>query len=181
MLFNPIPVICDIYEYSPWLFFGLLFLLIFSLILRVARKEAQASGTLFTISPIILALLSVITLLLIFFVVIPAVIQQAVHNSMDMTFNIVSKIKLLCAANAVQAIERWSEAGYSVSCRHNDIKQGPWEAWENSRLRIKGNYNNDHENGTWLIYSDDGRLYRTIEYDMGKEISNVINDDKDNA
>ena len=181
MLFNPFPVLCDIYKYSPWVFFGLLFLLILSLTVRSARKDAQASGTTFRISPIIITLLSVITLLLFFFVVLPAVIQRVVHKSMDSTFNIVSKVKLQCDDNAVQAIERWSEAGYSVSCRHNGVKHGSWEAWEDGRLRIKGNYNNDHNDGTWLIYSDDGRLYRTIEYDMGKETSNVINDDKDNA
>jgi antitoxin component YwqK of YwqJK toxin-antitoxin module len=94
---------------------------------------------------------------------------------MKETYDEISKVTLSCPPGASQIIERWSKGGYSVSCRANDVKDGPWQAWEGGHLSISGAYAKGKEHGTWLVYTDKGKqLYRTITYENGKEVSNVV-------
>jgi hypothetical protein len=96
-------------------------------------------------------------------------------RSMRETYDAISKVTLPCEGRTSQVIEGWSKDGYSVSCRSNGIKDGPWQAWEGGHIAISGHYTNDKEHGTWLFYSLDGKqVYRTIGYENGKEISNVV-------
>ena len=61
-----------------------------------------------------------------------------------------------------------------MSCRKGEIIHGPWQAWEGGRLSIKGEFAEGQESGTWLVYTNNGSLYRTIKYESGKEVSDVI-------
>lgn len=97
------------------------------------------------------------------------------QRSMKETYDEISRVKLSCPPGASQVIEPWSKGGYSVSCRANDVKEGPWQAWEGGHISISGAYAKGKEHGTWLVYSDKGKqLYRTITYENGKELSNVV-------
>ena len=97
------------------------------------------------------------------------------QRSMKETYDAISKVKLPCSPGTTQVIEGWSKGGYSVSCRTDKIKNGPWQAWEGAHIAISGSYVNDKEHGTWLVYSNDGtKVYRTIAYENGREVSSVV-------
>lgn len=109
-----------------------------------------------------------------FFVGFSYLLGRSFHSQQVETYNAVSKISLHCPAGTVQAIEYWGKVGYSVSCRRNGVKDGPWQAWEYGYLNIAGEYKDGKEHGTWLVHNKDGTTFRTIKYDAGKELSNVM-------
>jgi hypothetical protein len=97
------------------------------------------------------------------------------QRSMQDTYDHISKVRLGCLPGTSQVIERWSKGGYSVSCRVNDVHDGPWQAWENGHVAITGAYARGKEHGTWFVYTGNGKqLYRTIVYENGAELSNVV-------
>lgn len=97
------------------------------------------------------------------------------QRSMKETYDAISKVTLSCTPGASQVIEPWSKGGYSVSCRANEVKDGPWQAWEGGHISISGAYAKGKEHGAWLVHTDKGtQLYRTITYENGKELSNVL-------
>jgi len=97
------------------------------------------------------------------------------QHSMKETYDEISKVTLACPPGTSQVIEPWSKGGYSVSCRANEVKDGPWQAWEGGHIAISGAYAKGKEHGTWLVYTNKGKqLYRTITYENGKELSNVV-------
>lgn len=97
------------------------------------------------------------------------------QRSMRETYEAISKVALPCKESTMQVIEPWGKSGYSVSCRRNGVKDGPWQAWEGGHIHNSGFYAKGKEHGTWLIYSLEGnRLYRTITYENGKEVANVV-------
>lgn len=97
------------------------------------------------------------------------------QHSMKETYDAISNISLPCGPGTSQVIKPWSKGGYSVSCRNNQIKDGPWQAWENGHISISGAYAKDKEHGVWLFYTDKGtQIYRTITYENGTELSNVV-------
>ena len=108
------------------------------------------------------------------FVASPFLFAWASNRALAHNHDAVSKISLACSEGAKQTIERWSLTGHSVACRRNGVEHGPWQAWENARLHIKGEFKEGAKHGTWLVYNKDGSVYRTVRYDSGKEISNVL-------
>jgi antitoxin component YwqK of YwqJK toxin-antitoxin module len=52
----------------------------------------------------------------------------------------------------------------------NGKKEGPWVIyWDNGQLWKKGNYRNGKEEGPWVIYWDNGQLLGKNNYRNGKE------------
>lgn len=95
--------------------------------------------------------------------------------SMKETYDEIAKVNLVCPTGASQVIEPWSKGGYAVFCRINEVKDGPWQAWEGGHIAISGAYARGKEHGTWLVYANKGtQVYRTIAYENGKELSDVV-------
>ncbi len=90
------------------------------------------------------------------------------------TYDAISKVSLPCEKDTAQVVEAWGKGGYSVSCRTGAVNHGQWQAWEDAHLVVSGNYINASEDGQWHWYYPDGKLYGTVAYENGKEISNVI-------
>ena len=94
---------------------------------------------------------------------------------MHETYDAISKVTLGCEPNTSKVIEGWGKNGYSVFCQSSGIKDGPWQAWEGGHIAISGHYSKGKQHGAWLVYSNDGKkLYRTLTYENGKEIANVV-------
>ena len=121
-----------------------------------------------------IVVLAVIGSVLLAIVSSPAWMGWLLRHSQNVTYEAIKNVTLECGLGTKQTIEGWSKAGLSVSCRKGEIIHGPWQAWQAGRLVIKGEFTSGQRSGTWLVYSNEGTLYRTIEYKRGKEISNVI-------
>lgn len=100
------------------------------------------------------------------------------RHSQNETYEAIRGVSLSCAPGTEQKIEPWGKVGFSVSCRKGEMEHGPWQGWEAGHLSIKGEFFEGKESGTWFVYTDNGRLYRTIRYEGGKEISNIVHDTK---
>lgn len=84
------------------------------------------------------------------------------------------KVELSCADGTIEKLQRWSKAGYSRGCYKNGLRHGKWIAWEGGYLHIAGSYRNGNHDGQWKFFNKDGTIYRIIQYDNGKEITNEI-------
>jgi hypothetical protein len=110
-----------------------------------------------------------------FFITMPMWGGWLVQRSMRETYDAISKVTLPCEPNTSRTLERWSKNGYSISCQNNGVKDGPWQAWRDGHLAVSGHYSKGKRHGEWLVYSSDGKsLYRTIKYEDGKEIADVL-------
>jgi hypothetical protein len=107
------------------------------------------------------------------FVASPFVFAWATGQAIKENLEVVAKVSLACGGEAKQTIERWSLTGHSIGCRRNGVEHGPWEAWDNGRLRARGEFKDGAKHGTWRAYNKDGSVFRTDRYDSGKEIPNA--------
>lgn len=123
---------------------------------------------------IAISLLSIVGIALLLVLSSPVWMGWLIQKSYKDTYEVISKVDLECGSGATQEIQVWSKAGYSVSCRRGEAIDGPWQAWEGGYMHIDGGFINNKKHGTWKVYSRGGSLYRTIEYEKGAEISNVI-------
>jgi hypothetical protein len=97
------------------------------------------------------------------FLTSPVWVSWSLGRSQNETYQAIRNVSLSCPSDTTQKIEAWSKAGYSVSCRRGEIKHGPWQAWSSGHLRIEGEFLEGKESGTWLYYTDDGKLEQTIK------------------
>ena len=125
---------------------------------------------------IVIAILIVFGTALLLFLAAPMWGSWLIQRSMHKTYDAISKIVLPCEENNSQVIERWGKDGYSISCQNNGVKDGPWQAWEGGRVSITGYYTKGKESDTWLVYMPNGKLYRTVTYQDGRELTNVIHE-----
>jgi len=95
-------------------------------------------------------------------------------SSLNATKEAIKKVPFSCSADCEEVIERWSLLGYSRYCKKDGLRHGKWIAFENGRLVIEGSYKLGKEDGRWIWYHSDGRVFRIVEYDEGSEISNKI-------
>jgi len=124
---------------------------------------------------VVLSIVALSTVAILIIVGIPIFAQWLLQRSRHQTYLAISKIALPCDQHTSQVIEPWSKSGYSVSCRSHGVIDGPWQAWEAGRIAISGNYTGGKQHGRWLIYSNDGkRVHRTITYENGTEVTNVV-------
>jgi hypothetical protein len=100
------------------------------------------------------------------------------RHSQNETYEAIRNVSLPCLPGTEQKTEAWSKAGFSVSCRKGETIHGPWQAWEGGHLAIKGEFFEGQKSGTWLVYANNGSLYRTITYEGGTEISAVKHEKK---
>ena len=92
---------------------------------------------------------------------------DSLREEISATYGAVVETETPCTAGSKTVVERWSKIGWSRSCRRGEVRHGPWEAWENQRIVIRGAYDQDQKDGRWVWLSADGHLVRTIEYERG--------------
>lgn len=69
--------------------------------------------------------------------------------------------KLACQTPAIEQFEPWGQSGSQHVC---EFKHGPFVAFENGHVRIRGQYLNGKEAGTWRWYGTDGKVVKEIDY-----------------
>ncbi|MCI1278361.1 MAG: hypothetical protein LKG23_05180 [Nitrospira sp.] len=69
--------------------------------------------------------------------------------------------KLSCPSPAVAQFESWGKSGTQHICK---IKHGPFVAWGNGYVHIRGQYENGKEVGEWLWYDANGAVVKKIDY-----------------
>jgi len=74
---------------------------------------------------------------------------------------------LSCPSPALGEFEGWGESGTQHICK---IKHGPFIAWENGYVNIRGQYENGKEVGEWLWYDVKGNVQVRGQYENGKEV-----------
>jgi hypothetical protein len=108
--------------------------------------------------------LVIIGLVLLLFVGVPKLMSWIFMRSQNQTYEAIRKVTLPCPLGTTQRVEPWGEAGFLVACRKGEIMHGPWQGWEKGHLSVEGEFFEGKESGTCLIYTDDGKLYKTIKY-----------------
>jgi hypothetical protein len=76
-----------------------------------------------------------------------------------------------CPEGSSPEIERWGgvgENGWLQACK---MKQGLFTAWHGEVKAVEGSYINGKEDGVWQFWNKDGKKYKEITYEHGKEIS----------
>lgn len=68
---------------------------------------------------------------------------------------------LSCPAPATEQFEPWGKAGSQHSCK---VMHGPFVAFEDRYVRIRGQYENGKKVGVWKWYSPDGRVEKEVNY-----------------
>ncbi len=79
-----------------------------------------------------------------------------------------SKNELSCPAGYKVTNRGWSKAGYMRYCE--PYKHGPWEAWSEGYLQVKGEYKHGKKYGAWQWYNRDGSIKKAISYDGNNEV-----------
>lgn len=95
-------------------------------------------------------------------------------RSLNATKVAIQKVPFTCMDGCEEVIERWSLLGYSRYCQKDGMRHGKWIAFENERLVIEGSYKLGKEDGQWVWYHSDGRVFRIVEYNEGVEVSDRI-------
>lgn len=81
-------------------------------------------------------------------------------NEQDTTDKFLNE-KLSCPSPAVAEFEAWGKSGTQQICK---IKHGPFVAWENGYVHVRGQYENGKEVGEWLWYDASGNVVKKIDY-----------------
>ena len=100
--------------------------------------------------------------------------HHATETSLIKAKEAIMNIRFSCDEGLEERTQRWSETGYSRGCYKNETRHGRWISWEGEYLNIEGNYNNGLEHGEWLVFNENGQIYRRIIYDNGTEKTNEI-------
>lgn len=69
--------------------------------------------------------------------------------------------KLSCPPPAVSEFNNWGQSGSEHVCK---IKHGPFVAFENGHVQIRGQFDNGKEAGVWRWYGPDGKVDKEIDY-----------------
>jgi hypothetical protein len=71
--------------------------------------------------------------------------------------------KISCPPPAVEQFEPWGKSGSQHICK---TKHGPFVAFENGYVRIRGQYDNGKEVGVWRWYDAAGKVEKEIDYSL---------------
>lgn len=71
-----------------------------------------------------------------------------------------------CPPPSVAQIEPWGESGSQQICK---IKHGPFAAWEDGYIHLRGNYHNGEKSGVWKWYDRVGNVVKEIDYGKSPE------------
>lgn len=74
--------------------------------------------------------------------------------------------KLACPAPAVDEFQGWGKSGTQHVCK---IKHGPFVAWENGYIHLRGQYENGKETGVWYWYDKKGNVVKKIDYTRAEQ------------
>jgi antitoxin component YwqK of YwqJK toxin-antitoxin module len=69
--------------------------------------------------------------------------------------------KLTCPSPAMDEFQPWGKSGTQHICK---IKHGPFIAWENGYVHVRGQYDNGKETGVWYWYDKNGSVINKIDY-----------------
>lgn len=69
--------------------------------------------------------------------------------------------KLACPSPAVAEFEPWGRSGSQQVCK---IKHGPFVAWEDNYIHVRGQFENGKEAGVWYWYDKNGNVEEKIDY-----------------
>jgi len=69
--------------------------------------------------------------------------------------------KLACPSPALGEFEGWGKSGTIHICK---IRHGPFVAWENGYVHLRGQYENGKEVGEWLWYDASGTVVKKVDY-----------------
>lgn len=69
--------------------------------------------------------------------------------------------KLTCPSPAMDEFQPWGKSGAQHICK---IKHGPFIAWENGYVHVRGQFENGAESGIWYWYDKNGTVIKTIDY-----------------
>ena len=86
----------------------------------------------------------------------------------DQPFYFSFKESLSCPSPAQGEFDGWGKTGTIHICK---ITHGPFVAWENGYVHLRGQYENGKEVGEWLWYDANGTVVKKIDYSkpqMGK-------------
>lgn len=80
------------------------------------------------------------------------------HNAAKQSF---FDEKLSCPSPAIDQFEAWGQSGSQHVCK---VKHGPFVAFENGYVHIRGQYDNGKEAGVWRWYGEAGKVEKEIDY-----------------
>lgn len=66
-----------------------------------------------------------------------------------------------CPSPSVAQIEPWGKSGSQQICK---IKHGPFVAWEDGYIHLRGSYRNGEKDGVWKWYDRAGSVVKEIDY-----------------
>lgn len=69
--------------------------------------------------------------------------------------------KIECSSPAEAEYGAWSKSGSYQACK---IKHGPFVAWEDGYVHVRGGYDMGKEAGVWRWYDRKGDVVREIDY-----------------
>ena len=69
--------------------------------------------------------------------------------------------QLQCPPPATEEFSPWGENGLEHICK---LKHGPFVTFEQGHVRLRGQYANGKEAGTWRWYGNDGKVEREETY-----------------
>ena len=99
---------------------------------------------------------------------LPFIMSLAFFNSQGDSWEAMKAEKMLCPEGYEVTTRGWSEAGYMRYCEPH--KHGPWEAWSQGRMQVKGTYQNGKLHGIWQWFDSDGNVSKTATYELGSEV-----------
>ena len=107
------------------------------------------------------------------FMVFPVWLSKGSRDAQEQTYDSIVKVRLACVDGTKQEVHPWNNTGYSVSCRKGDVLNGPWQGWQNGMLLAKGTFQNNEQHLDWSFFHPDGRLYKVVTFDQGREVETV--------
>lgn len=97
------------------------------------------------------------------------------EQSMLETAQRMKTVSFACQPHEQMKVQEWGQQGYARFCvLEDDTPEGMWQAWEESRLKIEGRYLKGDKVGRWLVYDENGDIYREMEYERGELVSDRI-------
>ncbi|MES9902473.1 MAG: hypothetical protein ABW168_07300 [Sedimenticola sp.] len=113
-------------------------------------------------------ILWVLGIIAVLFVGLPYLMSWQLSSSHKETWSFMSQTELTCPEGYEVTNRGWSKAGYMRYCE--PLKHGPWEAWSEGYLQIKGEYKHGKKHGTWQWFNRGGSIQKTITYNSGTEV-----------
>jgi len=66
-----------------------------------------------------------------------------------------------CPTPSIAQFEPWGKSGSQQICK---ITHGPFVAWEDGYVHLRGSYHNGEKSGVWKWYDRAGKVVKVIDY-----------------